>query len=220
METATLAERLRQTLASAGGDGRLPSERVLADRLGVGRSQLRRALSELEARGQIFRRQGQGTFVAPPPAPGAEALRGLATAISPADVMEVRREIEPALAALAAARACDTDVASLKQLAMRGFSADDPGNYEFADEIFHHRIAEIAGNPLFLRIYQEIRAVRQMTHWYSERAQTLSPEQIADRSGEHLAIVDAIGSGKPDAAADAMGRHLLRVDETMRRCRS
>lgn len=112
-----LLARLRDVATSCGPDGRLPAERLLTQMLGVGRGRLRGALAQLEAEGHVFRRQGQGTFVVPSPAPSRRALQRLATTISPADVMEVRRQIEPALAALAARRACDADIAGLRTLA-------------------------------------------------------------------------------------------------------
>ncbi|MBN2556947.1 MAG: GntR family transcriptional regulator [Anaerolineales bacterium] len=47
-------------------DGRLPSEMDMADRFGVSRVTLREALSNLERKGLILRKQGLGTFVNEP----------------------------------------------------------------------------------------------------------------------------------------------------------
>ncbi|TWP49052.1 GntR family transcriptional regulator [Lentzea tibetensis] len=44
----------------------LPSERELAERFSVSRVTLRQAVSELVLEGKLIRRQGSGTFVAPP----------------------------------------------------------------------------------------------------------------------------------------------------------
>jgi GntR family transcriptional regulator len=44
-------------------DGRIPSESVLADELGVSRTTIRDALSRLENEGTVYRKQGSGTFV-------------------------------------------------------------------------------------------------------------------------------------------------------------
>ena len=44
-------------------EGRIPSETVLANELGVSRTTIRDALSRLELEGTIFRKQGAGTFV-------------------------------------------------------------------------------------------------------------------------------------------------------------
>lgn len=214
--TADLLQRLRELAADTGRDGRLPPERELAATLGVGRGQLRGVLAKLEAEGAVFRRQGQGTFVMPTPATGRQGLRSLATAITPADVMEVRRQIEPGLASLAALRVCDADIAGLRNLAARCRAARDPAAYEAADEIFHHRIAELSRNILFLRVYEKIRAVRAMTRWHAERAPALTAEQIAERSCEHDAIVAALGAANPKAAWHAMDLHLERVERSIR----
>ena len=60
----------------------LPPEPQLAQRLGVSRATLREAMRSFEERGQIVRRHGVGTFVAPPPPvieSGLEQLESLDT---------------------------------------------------------------------------------------------------------------------------------------------
>ena len=61
---AQLKSGLLAILQQSGDGMRLPSERVLAERLGVARETLRRALQELQVDGLLQRRQGAGTFVA------------------------------------------------------------------------------------------------------------------------------------------------------------
>jgi GntR family transcriptional regulator, N-acetylglucosamine utilization regulator len=65
-------ERVRRYLIDAlghelGAEDRLPSERSLAERLGVSRPTVRRALEQMAAEGRVQRVHGSGTFVAQAP---------------------------------------------------------------------------------------------------------------------------------------------------------
>lgn len=61
----------------------LPTERALAELLGISRATLRRALSRLEDDGILVRRQGDGTFVAEKSVPQpSENLRGMTSEFS------------------------------------------------------------------------------------------------------------------------------------------
>jgi GntR family transcriptional regulator len=51
------------------GDAALPTERALAEKYGVSRLTVRKALSELEGEGLLVRRRGAGTFIASRPTP-------------------------------------------------------------------------------------------------------------------------------------------------------
>ncbi|WP_073481838.1 GntR family transcriptional regulator [Streptoalloteichus hindustanus] len=58
--------RLLDLVAELGEGAALPAERELAERFGVSRVTLRQAVGELVLEGRLRRRQGSGTFVAPP----------------------------------------------------------------------------------------------------------------------------------------------------------
>src|SRR5919206_1067822 len=93
-----VAERLLADVAAGRlrpGD-RLPSERDLARRLGVGRASVREALAALQNEGLVETRPGSGSFVAPGP---AQRVRGreLPHDASPSDVLEARALFEPAV---------------------------------------------------------------------------------------------------------------------------
>ncbi len=209
----------RETNGTFISEGRLLPERMLAQELGISRARLRQVLRELEQAGTIFRRQGQGTFVAPPPAADAGRMRTLASRITPRDVMEVRLEIEPALAALAAERATADELKLLGQLMQATLDASDAIAYETADEIFHYKIAEVAHNPLFLNIYNEIREVRKQASWTQERQNTYSKETINQIGSQHKDLMENIASRKSEAAASVMRIHLLTVSNTLLRHR-
>lgn len=217
-ETLSLEDRLRADLPRIADEGgRLPPERELAIRFGVGRTRLRRALAVLEGDGLLFRRHGQGTFTLPPPVPGG--LGALVRSVTPADVMEVRMEVEPALAALAAERATPEDARALRDLMANTLTAQTPEGYEIADAIFHFRIAELARNPLFLRVYDQIRSIREQSDWAAWRRDRLDAVRIRDLGQQHAALADRIAANDSTGAAAAMERHLLSIDHGIRRKR-
>ncbi|MEX3317088.1 FadR/GntR family transcriptional regulator [Sulfitobacter sp. PS-8MA] len=216
-----LAERLRGAIRQGDilKDGRMPPERALAEHLGVSRARLRLALGLLQEDGTIYRRHGQGTFATPPPATNADSLRHLARQVTPSDIMEVRLEVEPALAALAADRARPQEIERLEQLMRATLNLSSADAYETADDKFHYKIAEVARNPLFLTVYDSIRAVRREVAWTSRRRTYHPPETLQILGEQHMTLADAIARRDSLGAAAAMEQHLLTVSKTLLRDR-
>src|ERR687896_2010650 len=98
---------------------RLPSERELAETFRVSRSSVREAIKTLENEGLVMTRQGSGTFIT---AVTVEAIiQPLASLLSRGkdaliDLFEMRRLVEPGIAALAAERATPADIVRLKEI--------------------------------------------------------------------------------------------------------
>ncbi|MCL3883247.1 FCD domain-containing protein [Marivita sp. GX14005] len=214
-----LTDQLADFVSSGAiaADGRLPSERELAERFNVTRTRLRGALDVLEDRGVIYRRQGRGTFAAPPVMSGQPALTRLARETTPQDMMEVRLQIEPALAAHAARRARREDVQRLEGFMQATLDHTERAAYEMADDTFHYQIAVLARNPLFLQIYDEIRTVRKLNAWESVREESHTPGVMTRFGDQHRALFDAIASRDSTEAARRMELHLLDVNQTLLR---
>jgi len=212
-----LTARLRDLIAKGAvlrGDRLLP-EREMAQHLGVSRARLRQALDQLEREGVLFRRRGQGTFVQPPPATDATRLKSLARRVSAQQVMEVRLQIEPALAGLAALRADACARRVFDQATRATLEAGDQQSYDAADDVFHYKIAEMAQNPLFLTVYEAIRSVRAQASWARTRAAAYSPEVTEGLGKQHQEIAEAILRGDSVAASQAMQDHLRCVADTL-----
>lgn len=106
---AAIKRHIREQIRSGKlkeGD-RVSSEYELVDQLGVGRSQARQALRELEIEGYLIRKQGSGSFVAPNAGRGpgqvAEAPRTVAVAFPSFNSGYVREVVEGFMEALFAA---------------------------------------------------------------------------------------------------------------------
>ena len=222
-ESSTYAlEKIRELLEPGrlGPDGKLPTERSLSERLGVGRRSVRRALEVLEAEGRIWRRQGSGTFAGPPPGAPLPGLDRLVAETSFLEVMEVRLRIEPQLAQLAAMRATPADVDKLRDIHDRIIQTGDADARELWDGALHHKIAECAGNQLYLAVFEMVDRVRQDAAWVNIREKARSPSRLSRYVEQHQALIDAIAARDPAAAGEAMRAHLLSLQENLIRLTS
>lgn len=213
--SAVVARQLLQLLTS--GDlapgSRLPPERALAERLGVGRSAVREAIASLEILGVIQVRPGSGSYLRG----GASELLprtlswGLLLAASRTEeLLEIRSGLEGQAASLAAERATDADIRDLKKYLDRmRRSLDRPKAFIESDVRFHAAIAHAAGNEVLADLLQTIRSLLQV--WTERGLRTR--EQADDAYAEHAAVYEAIAARDTDRAADRMGAHMVTASE-------
>lgn len=221
--TSRLAlDALRQMIAqhAAYPQRPLPTERELAAEFAVSRRAIRRALAVLEAEGQIWRRQGKGTFVGPTPPSAAMSFAKLSSRTNFSEVMEARLHLEPALASLAAVRASGEQMAILRRLSERttgqqGAVEVDPDSLELWDSALHRGIAEAAGNRLLLDIFEMLDAIRLDPAWRHLRQRARSSDRLAGYSHDHDDVVQAIEQRDPVKAATAMRGHLRALQHAL-----
>ncbi|MFB9952120.1 FadR/GntR family transcriptional regulator [Rhizobium puerariae] len=216
-------DRLRELLSAGefGSEGRLPTERALAEMLGISRRAVRRALEVLEAEGLIWRRQGSGTFVGERPDRWSEQLGDIVAGTNFMELMEVRLRIEPQLAQLAAMRARLRDVEKMRELAQKIIEGSDADARELWDGALHRLIAQSAGNQLFLSIFDVINRVRQDEAWRAVRERARSGRNAVQVSfAQHQNIIEAIAARDPVRAGEAMREHMLTLQERLIRATS
>lgn len=216
-------DRLRELLGAGelGSEGRLPTERALAEMLGISRRVVRRALEVLEAEGLIWRRQGSGTFVGERPDRFSEHLGDIVAGTDFMELMEVRLRIEPQLAQLAAMRARPRDVEKMRELARKIIESSDADARELWDGALHRLIAQSAGNRLFLSIFDVINRVRQDEAWRAVRERARSGKNAFEVSyAQHKNIIEAIAARDPARAGEAMREHMLTLQERLIRATS
>ena len=187
---------------------RLPAERDLATILKVGRRTLRQALDLLEAEGRVWRHVGQGTFAGPRPRRTGADLAQLTEQTNPAEIMEVRLEVEPRLAALAALRATQRDLDEIRYYAEKSEGSTNIEAYEIWDSALHRAIAVAAHNTLFLGLFDTLNAVREQAAWGRLRESVLDDRKRRRYAEHHRRIAEAIGQRIPDEAAARMRTHL------------
>ena len=213
-DTAAVLVQLRSLLATREGaeDGRLPPERELSETLGVSRSELRKALAELEAEGQIWRHVGKGTFVGARPLDTVADIGAMAKRTSPAEAMQARLSLEPEIARIAALHARPENIASMRLCLDYQRSAKTWREYEGWDNRLHRAIAEATQNSLLLGLLDTLNAVRRAVTWGRLRpADRPRPSPDHHSFSEHERIVQAIEDRDMAAAATAMRQHLQMV---------
>ncbi len=153
---------------------RLPSERVVAEQLGVGRSAVREALAALEILGIVQIRPGSGTYLQG----GTSDL--LPTTLSwglmlasnrTRELLEVRSSLERTAAILAAQRADAAQLDELQEyLERQRIALDDPQAFIEADVRFHVLLARAAGNDVLADLLQSLRSM--LSVWVGRRVRT------------------------------------------------
>jgi DNA-binding FadR family transcriptional regulator len=208
--TPSVKDRLLDLVRSGAlpPDGKLPTERDLAERFQVGRRHVRLALNELEQDGLVWRRQGKGTFAGMPTDPTGELADRIIGETNALEVMEARLCIEPELAALCAKRMESGEVQRLRMLAQRQFEATDPQAVELWDGSFHRLIAHCARNKPLLTAFSLLDKIRGNPHWVAIRAKARDGASIQVTHSEHITIVDSIAAGHAESARTAMRDHL------------
>ncbi|OLZ49741.1 FadR/GntR family transcriptional regulator [Amycolatopsis keratiniphila] len=207
-----VVERIKAHVEESGlhaGD-KLPSERDLAERLGVSRASIKQAIVVLEVQGLLESRHGGGTY-----------LRNDHLDVEPVDelvarrsrlpeVLEAREAMETKLAELAALRRTDEDLAAIDAaLEFMKSEIEDGGHGAEGDRRFHEAITAAAKNALLAEFMRSID-----TQIAESRNESLRQPGRPWRSlSQHQRIAEAIREGAPKAAATAMRQHVQTVSK-------
>ncbi|MEL6637273.1 MAG: FadR/GntR family transcriptional regulator [Bacteroidota bacterium] len=191
---------------------KLPPERKLAEKLGVGRSNVRDAIKKLEFYGILKTLPQSGTVVA---GMGITALEGLISDVLKiensdfASLVETRVLLETESAKLAAQRRSEADLDTLKA-ALEAYENKIQLGQQAVEEdlLFHLKIAEASQNvvlkSLMLIITPDI-----INNFI--KLDICEDGRTADVLQEHRIILQHIVAQEPEAAAAAMQVHLKDV---------
>jgi GntR family transcriptional repressor for pyruvate dehydrogenase complex len=190
----------------------LPPERVLAETFQVSRSSLRDAIRSLELIGLLEPRQGEGTVVRD--LSTDSLVNPIATMLVHKremllELLELRRMIEPPLAARAAIEATDEEIADLEDILRRQKEKVDRGELAVEeDSEFHYAIAQAARNSVVLKVVDVF-----MDLLRESRERSLQGEGRLLKSFEgHRRILNAIRRHNATAAQLAMRRHIQEIE--------
>jgi GntR family transcriptional regulator, transcriptional repressor for pyruvate dehydrogenase complex len=190
-------------------EDRLPSERTLADLLGVSRPSVREGVKFLEARGRLAVRRGQGVFIQRPPL--YEGLRQGMSDQQPSfrQLFEVREILEVPAAGWAA------DIHDVEALAavaraleeLNRAAESEPRDWSLIRELdakFHMLIVSAAGNPFLNQTLGVLNELMQ-----SGMNTTLPvPGRLEKSRRDHARILAALEAGDVAEAKAATRGHI------------
>jgi GntR family transcriptional repressor for pyruvate dehydrogenase complex len=190
----------------------LPAERDLAQRFGVSRTAVREAVKALREKGLVEAYTGRGTFVTNGKSQAMRQSLDLIIKISQQEgslhLAELRRILEPEIAALAAPRIEEQLLSTMREaVAAMDRNVDEREAYIEADLDFHLALAEAADNPLILALIDSIVGLLR-----EQRSRIFEVDGGPGRGQfHHKQILKAIERRDPDAAREAMRAHLEQV---------
>ncbi len=208
----TVSEELAELILAGqiAAGTKLPSEHELAAQFGVSRNVVREGVRSLIQQGLVTVRAGDGIYVRVPDE------RTVVDAFSRYMLMnrgqnwleelyEVRRQLEPAIAALAAERATAEDLQALEAALERmGAHTDDGREWASADWSFHRALARATQNSLFPLLlnplYSQILVAFEEGWRY--------PRAYESGLRYHREILEAVRSRQPEVAREGMLAHL------------
>ncbi|KUJ85170.1 GntR family transcriptional regulator [Ruegeria marisrubri] len=200
---------------------RLPSERELAERLGVSRPSLRDAIAELQEQGLLTAKAGSGIYVA----------EVLGSAFSPAlirlfgthdeavfDYLSFRRDMEGLAAERAARLGSQSDLKVIQKIfdkmeaAHAKRAADDEAQL---DAQFHMAIIEASHNVVMLHMMRSMFDLLRQGVFYNRKImfhQRTTREAILN---QHRAINQALQARDPAGSRAAVEAHLNYVEQCL-----
>ncbi len=208
-----LGEKIRLNEIKKGD--RLPTERDLAELLGVSRASIREAYKILSIIGLFENRPGSGTYIKDefdewPEEPMAIVLKLTDTTAD--DVFEFRRMIEVEIATLAAERITDGEIEKLKSCYEEMINAKGEVEKSRKDKKFHYLIAKASKNSIILNAYNAMAPMIQL-FTYNIRHIVIEHEEDDILETLHRDIYESIVNRDKDKARKRMKIHMDMINK-------
>jgi DNA-binding FadR family transcriptional regulator len=130
---------------------------------------------------------------------------------APADVMTVRRLVEPQALPLVVLWATARDFTEMERCIAGGDQAASYEEFETWDLALHRCIIAAAHSPLLAALYGVVESARHGQVWGDLKRRSATSQRRALYQQDHRAIVTALRARDADGAVEAMRTHLVRV---------
>jgi len=197
---------------------RLPSERLMAEKLQISRSSVREALRELEIMGLIESRPGEGNFI-------KENFEDilfepfstifLIKQSSTREILELREIIEKGNVSLAAERITDEELRELKSILDKSSVSDSEDELVDLDVLFHYKIAQGSKNFLLQSILNAVSSLIEFSIKDTRKNILIGDVHKQIIMKQHYNIYEALKRRNKAASEKAMAIHLNYVNSEM-----
>jgi len=203
---------------------RLPSERKIAEEMGVSRVPVREALSALQVVGIVDSIPGAGSYVrklGESPLIRSQAISVLEESESPFEAHGARRIFEAGIMGLVINEANPGDLAKIEEVFKRMSKAVEAKNFDEyfkSNRDFHLAIAQSSHNSLIERTIAYLLNVMDQPLWKEAAQKHLSDyEHIKEYLHRHGRIFTAIKNKNRESAEREMKKHFDETVEEIRR---
>ncbi len=221
-----VAEEIKQWVVERdlkNGD-KLPNESEMIKQFAVSKGTVREALRILDAQGLIVTKTGPGggSIVGEVSADRARSLLAnyfYFLDLSIADIYQMRKALEPELAASLAGKLSSAQLAELEELAGRhsspAISAEEEKELHIASLTFHARLSEFAKNRLLGFVIGFMAKILTDLTVYRELYDPPNVELWRKGREHQLQLVDALRQGQGEKARQIMASHMQVAEELM-----
>jgi GntR family transcriptional regulator, uxu operon transcriptional repressor len=136
---------------------------------------------------------------------------GAATSFAPADVMAIRRLLEPVAMPLVVAWATAADFVEMGRCLAGGNRAGSYEEFETWDLGLHRAIMAASHSPLLAELYAVIETARHGQSWGDLKRRSASRDRRERYQADHVELVAALRARDTGRATEGMRTHLARV---------
>lgn len=190
---------------------KLPTERAIAEELGIGRNSTREALSILHGMGMIERVQGSGNYISKDAGGSIHRILRMMLAlgtITGKEIADFRCMMEKAVCLDLLERGLSEEQQTYFEKLLQGMEAASTEEFLELDKKFHEQLIRATGNPLFILLLESVSKLYQ--------EQIACVLQQADENGrgelltQHRVIYNHLMQKDKEAMLEAIDRHYTR----------
>lgn len=182
-----------------------PGERtsvyLLAERLQLGRTPVKEAITRLQNDGLLSVTGRSGTVV-------NKVDRDQA-----AQLLALRRALEEFAAETAVKHVTDKDIRQLKKCLVKLGRPSSTSEFVRVNTEFHSLIVSLAQNAFLSRFYSQLQIQMQVVAYLMERG--VNPKEVETRQREHVAIVTALENKSAKELKSALREHILTTERAL-----